>query len=228
MENTKHLFENGVYLISNHSVARNPMFASRALQDYFIEKMEIHLGPICKVMGYSLNDNEFQFLVRINERHEIEEYFRKKKKGQGKEVQDIPETTYIFSQAMSNLQVSFVKHFNWKYNRSGALVAGRFGRKLIEDQEEMEMWISRLNKGEKLHQYSTLWVNDLMKSKEVKTSKWIYESDFDKKNVNGNIFLDGLKPDLAGIFENHPKKHLFIKFQQSQYLRIKDFFSNKE
>ena len=58
-QKTTHLFEEHVYLISNHSVARNPMFADEKMQNYFVTKMEKYLFPISEIIAHCLNDNEF-------------------------------------------------------------------------------------------------------------------------------------------------------------------------
>jgi hypothetical protein len=99
--------------------------------------MEKYLGPICEILAYSLYDHEFQLVVHLKPRYVFEYHFKDKNKDFDVSKFGIPETTYIFSQAMANLQVSFVKHFNWLFKRTGALVAGRFRRNLIENREEL-------------------------------------------------------------------------------------------
>ena len=206
--NTKHLFEEHVYLISNHSVARNPMFSNTSMQHYFIKKMEYYLLSICDILAYSLNDNEFQILIRTKSREDIADHFCTKNKKKLSSDADIPESTYIFSQAMANLQVSFVKHFNWKYERSGTLMAGRFERKLIESVSEMKDLILKLNQGVKKHHYWGLWLNDLMKSKEVMTSEWLYEMREKSLLVQEQGYLNGEIIDLASCFKNLPPYRL--------------------
>jgi hypothetical protein len=209
---TKHLFEGHVYLISNHSVARNPMFSSEKLKEYFKERMEKYLSPITDIIAYNLNQHEFQILVRLKERKAFEEYYcenhKEKKKG------DVPESTYIFSQTMSNLQVSFVKHFNFVYHRTGALVASRFNRQLIKSDEEMRFWIERLNKGTRMHSYAGIWINDVLKGGKAVTSLWIYEEGGSKDySVNG--YLNGYKYNLAGSFIKLPS--LTLPFSKNTY-----------
>ena len=205
---TKHLFEEHVYLISNHSVARNPMFSNVSMQKYFIKKMEYYLQPISDILAYCLNDNEFQILVKTKSREDFATYFCANNKKKAFADFDIPESTYIFSQAMANLQVSFVKHFNWKYERSGALVAGRFERRLVESKQEMTDLILNLNMGVKKHHYWGLWLNDLMKSKEVMTSKWLYEMREKSLLMLEQGYLNGDIIDLASCFKNLPPYRL--------------------
>ncbi len=203
MEKTQHLFEERVYLISNHSVARNPMFSSEEMQLYFAKRMEHYLTPICDILAYNLKDDEFQLLVKLKKREDFEKYFKQKMKSKKKFLQDVPESTYIFSQAMANLQVSFVKHFNWKYGRSGTLVARRFGRKLVESESEMQEWISKLNGGEKLHNYREMWINDLMKSRVEWTSLWMYGGAAKPAGVGLEKITEDFIGNLVGSF-NHP------------------------
>ena len=226
---TTHLFEDNVYLISNHSVARNPMFSSIAMQKYFVEKMEKYLFPISEIISHSLLDNEFQILVRLRSREDFEEYFMS---SHGDEIQqyEIPESTYIFSQAMANLQVSFVKHFNYTYERSGTLVAGRYERKLIETEMEMKNWIEKLNSGRKKHGFASQWVNDIMNTTVAFTSAWLYEGAV---GIDGRVktgfsgYLNGEINDLGDCFSTLPpyrlpsSKSFFLKqvfriFRQNQ------------
>ena len=208
MEKTQHLFEGNVYLISNHSVARNPMFSTFKMQQYFENKMESYLSPISQIIAYSLNDNEFQILVRLKEREDFVDHFMTRKGSSACDLLDIPESTYIFSQAMANLQVSFVKHFNWFHERSGTLVASRYGRKLVESEIELEEWITKLNSGVKKHSYGYLWVNDLMKSRKMLTSSWLYGGGQSLIKRDIGVYLDGRTTNLAAIFENLPPKCL--------------------
>ena len=112
--------------------------------------MEKHLSPIIDIIAHSLHDNEFQKLVKLKDRAALVDHYLRKKKGEFLDI-DVPETTYIFSEAMPNLQVSFVKHFNHIYERTGTLVAGRYSRQLITSEDEMKATISRLNIGIKKH-----------------------------------------------------------------------------
>ena len=76
---------------------------------------------------------------------------------------------------MANLQVSFVKHFNYVFDRSGTMMAKRFGRKLIESEEEMKNFILTHYAGNRKHEYSGIWKNNVMNNCGLMTSKWFYE-----------------------------------------------------
>lgn len=212
-----HLIENHIYLISNHAVARNPMFADIKIQEFFISKIEKYLTPLCNIIAYNLNGDEFQLLIKLNSREKFKSFYKIKKNNELLGELEIPESTFIFSQEMANLQVSLVKHFNYKYKRNGAMMAKRFGRELIESVDDMNYWIERLNKGKKLHQYGQMWANEIMNLKEPKTSKWLYSGEFKGERGFSSIYLSALKIDLGGAFENLPADRIILP---KSYLNI--------
>ncbi len=180
MEKTKHFFEEQIYLVSNHSVALNPLFTDLQMQQYFKEKMEFYLKPVADILAYCISGTEYQILVKLKDRSHFEEYFRSKNKGL-LVSNEIPETTYLFSQVMANLQVSFVKHFNYINKRKGTLMAGRFERKVMESEEEVIYWKDFLNSGATRHEYSHGWKNIKRCSKKALTSKWLYDNDLNDR-----------------------------------------------
>ncbi len=204
---TIHLFEDHIYLISNHSVARNPMFSSPSMQNYFKMKMEKYLLPISDIIAYNFNDNEFQILVKLKKRDDFCSHYLLSQKNVIPET-EIPETTYIFSQAMGNLQVSFVKHFNFKHKRSGTLVASRFGRKLVETENEMDDLVEKLNKGIERPHYSGIWVNEIMKVKKSMTSEWLYREDCRRETRCVEGYLNVRLTNLGDSFKILPPYRL--------------------
>ncbi len=204
---TIHLFEEHIYLISNHSVARNPMFSSPSMQNYFKLKMEKYLKPIAEIIAYSLIGNEFLMLVKLKKRDDFSAHYLSNPKNVIPE-DEIPESTYIFSQAMANLQVSFVKHFNHLHKRSGTLVASRFGRKLVESKNEMNELIEKINKGEERSHYSGIWVNEIMKEKKPMTSEWLYSEVFKGGAKCTEGYLNAHLANLGACFEILPSYQL--------------------
>ena len=221
MEKTTHLFENNVYYISNKSVALNGMFVDSSMQLYFIEKMEYYLSPICKLVAYDLSDNSFQILVNLKDRKSFEAHFlskNRKKKKKEIAILDIPDSTYIFSQAMANLQVSFVKHFNYTFQRSGTLMASRYFRQLVENEEEMQSWIQKLNNGTKVTGYSAKWMHQMQKSSLEVNSRWLYEKVERAVVRVHELYCVADKIDLVSVFNNLPPKALSSS---------KNFYTNK-
>lgn len=208
MEKTKHLFENSIYHISNHSVALNGMFLNEELQMHFIEKMEFYLSPIANIIAYDISGNGFQILLRLKDRSSFTKHFLSKRKSKEFLITDIPESTYIFSQAMANLQVSFVKHFNHKYKRSGTLMASRFGRKLVESEQEMQDWIQKLNNSEKNHVYHGRWLSQMESSELCLNSLWIYDEGDSRFKREHQVYQHSKNFNLGSIFSNLPLKAL--------------------
>lgn len=226
MEKTQHLFEGGVYLIGNKAVAKNPLFVNLDLQQYFLEKMEQHLAPICDILGYSLADDQYHLLLRLKSRKYFESYFLSKADNVALNLPDIPESTYIFSQAMANFQVSYVKRFNFKMKRSGALMASRFTRKLIESQIELEEWINILNSGKKLYNYAKQWSNEISKPQLLLNSGWLYgmaDAEWLRSFERSiEYYINGITSNLGGSFRQLPPKRLASNksFFLKQYNRL--------
>lgn len=151
-----HLFENQIYMISNHAVARNPLFKDKYMCIRFLKKIDLYLGPICKILHYCLDQNQFQILVKLNDRDSFCRYYLGKKMNIDEE--NIPHSSHIFSQAMANLQSSAAIHFNRKNSRTGALFARRFSKHLIKSKEELEFWVERLQNFQRQICYTANWV----------------------------------------------------------------------
>jgi hypothetical protein len=217
----KHFEEEKVYLISNYAVARNPIFYNKAIQMRFKSKMEKYLSPIANIIAFNLRDHEFQILLKLKERKEFEIFYNRNK---GKSIGlEIPESTYIFSQQMSNLQVSIVKHINYKLNRSGTLMAGRFKRSQIINPEEIISLVERMNNGKMNHSYSGIWINELYRGVSEMTSKNLYSDKYDLENGKFEGFINGIEINLVGHFAKPEKtkdfpsiyyyqRHLFRAF----------------
>jgi hypothetical protein len=113
-----------------------------------------------------------------------------------------PESTYIFSQDLSNLQVSLVKKFNLKFNRSGTLMAGRFKRELITSKEKVIDLIQCLNNGKQRMQFSGIWADCAIKRIEEMTSRQRYESLEMNFKGDRDSFWKDIKNNLVGKFSN--------------------------
>lgn len=215
-----YLHEEHFYLISNHSVARNALFCDIGMQLHFKNKMKFYLEPICDILAYNLVDQEFQILVRLKDRKVFDEYFQEKLKGEGQIP--TPESTYIFSQAMSNLQNSTVKKFNYNYGRSGTLMAGRFERLLLKSKEDVVKMIQKLNMGNSSFEYSGIWAESAMKRMEAMTSREMYRSLDLVENGQNNCFWEDINTNLVGNFELPQIEEQFFKFN---YLNRRAFNS---
>lgn len=141
----KKIFPERLYVVSNFAVARNPIFSDQKLCLRFLKKLEKYLAPVCHILHYNLDDNQFQLIIEIKGQEVINEFYRKKKNEPDLKNEEIPAATKIFSQQMANLQASTAIHFNRKYKRLGALFARRFSKILIETKEDCKIWIKRMD-----------------------------------------------------------------------------------
>jgi hypothetical protein len=205
-----YLHEEHYYLISNHAVARNTIFCDTGIQIHFKEKMKFYLEPICEILAYNLKDSEFQILVKLKGREFFNQFFQSKIKDQGQ--LKTPESTYIFSQAMSNLQNSLVKKFNRKYGRTGTLMAGRFQRELISSKERVIEQIQHLNDGQIKRRFSGIWAECALKRVDAMTSKEYYKLLEKIQESGNNPFWNDFKSNLVGKFDIPDKDTTFFKF----------------
>ena len=125
---TKHVFEEGIYLISNKSVAKCYLFKDEADCNRFRAKLNKYLEPIGEIHAFGFMNEEFEIVIKLKSRKAFESYFISKVGGV-EYLEEIPETTYIFAQIMANLQSGYAKWFNYKYERDGGLFSGRYYRK---------------------------------------------------------------------------------------------------
>ncbi|MEL6988020.1 MAG: hypothetical protein AAGK97_09325, partial [Bacteroidota bacterium] len=116
---------------------------------------------------------------KLKSREEIESYYRKKYTKLYADSEFIPETTYIFAQAMANMQSGYAKYFNYKYDRDGGLMKGRYFRSLIESDEILDQCIESVHQLEKLGKRSRIWTFrrkedgfnlELIKDSEIRSS----------------------------------------------------------
>jgi len=177
-----------------------------------------------------LLNHEFQLVLKIRSREKFCIYYREKHEKDDLSEEEIPFSTYIFSQAMANLLASAAIHFNRKYGRTGALFARRFYKQLITSKEDLERHLSRLSKMKCLMEYSQRWRvrgNKAWGSKKRrKMSRSIERSGFklNAKNQHMHPFMGNFtryfEGDLQGQFENLPELHLDQNNSQ-KYFRYK-------
>ncbi len=235
----KHVFGGGVYLISSFGVARNPIFIEQSDVKFFQEKVDEYLSEICDIHAYGLNQNQFQYLIRIKERSVLEDFYYKKQAQKGKNLganiydirkKEAADSYLIFSQEVSNLLNCYAKWFNFKYGRKGSLFGDRYQKYLIESEEEMLSWIDRLNAMKPLVLFSRRWsfskIKGFRNGRGECSSEAFFEGrigleDIRKQGVSNFqrvIFskLRGYFISLPPIAKNDPKYHEKL----ATYLRI--------
>ncbi len=216
----KHIFEEGIYLLSNTGVARNPIFRNKDNYERFREKTLVYLEPLCEILAFAFHDNQWELVVKIKSRSEFEAFYKKKHQLDFIENFLIPESAFIFSQEMANLQSGFVKHFNWLNNRVGALFYRRYQKELIESEGELIIVINRLNHLMARNPHKGEWAikkMERLKKVERRSSEEKYRI---KKLSITEVICNQLcieKYDLEAYFKNIPE--LKIENPFLRYLR---------
>jgi len=141
---TKYVENDFCYLLSNFGNAKNPIFLKRRDVKNFEKRVKKHLSELCEILDFTFTNYEFQLLVSLKSREQFESFFLEKHDNQ-KSGEEIPDSTYILSQEMANLQSGYAKHFNYKYKRKGAVFARRFSKHLVINEEDLMNWKSRLD-----------------------------------------------------------------------------------
>lgn len=207
-----HLFNDHIYLISSHAVARNPLFHNKFMCDRFLGKVEKYLSPLCEVLHYNLDGNQYQMLVKLKSRDAFCAFVRAEKCTPDLEDEGIDWTTYIFSRAMSRLLASCAIHFNRKYGRSGALFARRFSRKLISNKQELDEQLGRFDKMEPSHVNMKVW-NKVPSRFRLKNKKRVR---LKKKERSGFYY-----------YQRPKKRHKVLSnFRRVQTLELRAQFNN--
>jgi hypothetical protein len=153
--------------------------------------------------------------VKLKKREDFENYFERKNEGNPGFL-ECPQSTYIFSRAMSNLQVSLVKKFNRKYSRRGTLMAGRFQRELITCKQRVIDIIQALNGSKQSAKYSGIWADCSMERIKGMTSRKFYahlELEYEggsdgfwkdiRNNLVGNFTVSKIKDSYYPISFHH-------------------------
>ena len=186
---TKYIYNDYCYVLNNFSTALNPIFISNADSTLFKEKMEKYLSPLCEILAYNLTNYEFQIVVQMKERQIFEDFFIQKMNQKGVDDYNIPESTYILSQEMANLLSGYVKYFNHKYSRKGALFARRFSKSLIESENELIEIINEVNNKKSFIKRKRVWSYRKRTLGGYYRYREIRESSKDWLNISGETII---------------------------------------
>lgn len=153
----KYIEEGETYVIANHAVAKNAIFRLGYYKRRLERQIMSYLSPVCSILSVVIHEDQFQLVVKMYSRQEFRDFYINKRLQEKKEVGEIPESTYIFSQIMANLQSSIAIHFNRKEDRTGAVFARRFTKFKILGEEALKQWLTRIKEKVKFHKYSSRW-----------------------------------------------------------------------
>jgi hypothetical protein len=233
----KHVFGGNNYVISSFGVARNPIFKDLEDLDFFKMNVDKYLADICEVFAYGHSENQFQYLIRIKERKELEQFYLKKQslniKNVGHEIYSkesavIPDSYLIFSQEVSNMLNSYARRFNNKHQRKGSLFGDRYSKILVKNEAEMEEWVDRLNRMEELVFFKEGWTiaKKEMLIKENESGRWSSDCYYRGLGFDGSSlssFVLYSKKKLRGTFKILPPysaKSPEIRFLYYQFIKI--------
>lgn len=160
------------YVLTNFAVANNPIFMDEDEVNNFKKRLEDQLVDLCDILSYNFHSDHYQIVVALRDRSSFIHFFRKKKDDADIPEEEIPESTYILSQEMANIQSGYAKWFNFRHGRYGTVFGRRYTKILIETEEELKVWVDEINKGSKLWSFEDFWSytrNFLKRLKELKT-----------------------------------------------------------
>ncbi len=184
------------YLLTNFSDNNNPMFLSEEDIENFIRRIEKHLSPLCEILGYTFHNDQFLILVVLRDRQTFIDYYLSQKDGEEIQEVQIPESTYILSQSMANLQSGYALYFNKKYKRYGSLFGRRYTKVLIETTEAISELMTRMKSYLKFWDFESFWnyvqnfVNRIKKLvKLAKSECWKTKAELE--NAERGIFVEG-------------------------------------
>jgi len=124
------------YHIYNHAIGSENIFECDDDYQYFLNKTEKHLTPVCSILSFCLLPNHFHFVVQIKPEAEISEYISMRlgsdKFGRRKAANEYFVSDQV-SQHFSNFFNTYAKHYNFFKKRTGSLFKRAFRRSEITD-----------------------------------------------------------------------------------------------
>ena len=216
MQDADHFFEGHVYLISNFSVAKNPLFSNRYYKDRFIYKLKFYLEDLVDIIHYAIDNDQYQILIRLRSRRVFIEFYRRKYRDI--EIPDfyIPPSTIILSQCIANLQSSAAIHFNRRERRCGALFARRFRKRLVEGVKDIRDIISAMKEYVQFGKVGKRWRYRAKQDEEVMRGGML--------NFTKNTFFKYFNSlDLQGQFRMLPPLNYYDQFPSLKSLKNPNF-----
>jgi REP element-mobilizing transposase RayT len=119
-----------IYHIYNHANGKENLFIEEMNFHFFLDKMNLHILPICYLYAYCLMPNHFHLLVKIKEEEKLIELWQSAgtlPKLSCKAIQN------KISKHFANLFSSYTQSFNKKYDRMGSLFIPSMKMQLVDD-----------------------------------------------------------------------------------------------
>ncbi|HUM48259.1 MAG TPA: hypothetical protein PLD84_15115, partial [Chitinophagales bacterium] len=121
VKNTEPLFPGQVYHIYNHAIGDENLFRSRPNYLYFLKKYDEYIYPVASTFAYNLMPNHFHLVNRVHNETALLKhycYLNGISNAEGLKV-DYPR---FVMQQFSNFLNAYVKAFNKRHDRKGALL----------------------------------------------------------------------------------------------------------
>lgn len=193
MAKTEHYFtkfETGrFYHVYNRGIDRKPIFKGKENYEFFLSRIEKYLTPVLEVYSYSLMQNHFHLMVRVNDLNRFTELSDNSE----------PDITKIVSHSFQKMFQSYAIAFNKKHERVGTLFQTPFKRSLVDSEEYFTNLILYIHSNPQKHGYI----------KDFRTYKWssylsILNNSFNILHASEVIDWFGGK---AKYFEQHADRH---------------------
>jgi REP element-mobilizing transposase RayT len=118
------------YHLFNHANGREDIFLEPKNYTFFLEKLKVHILPVCKLHAYCLMSNHFHLALEIRNEEELRAVWKKPGRETGLTADKLQLKT---SKAFGNFFSSYTQSFNKVYKRKGSLFIPSMKTELIDD-----------------------------------------------------------------------------------------------
>lgn len=114
------------YHVFNHSNGVENLFREAKNYHFFLKKLSKYVTPIANIFAYCLMPNHFHLILQIEKESKLSSFSN---------FNNFSNTSDLISHRFGNLQNSYAKSINKKYNRQGSLFNQSIKRKKINSEE---------------------------------------------------------------------------------------------
>jgi len=116
------------YHVFNHANGWENIFKEERNYQFFLDKLALHVLPVCRIYAYCLMKNHFHLLVQARNANELKDLW-----GMDRSGDEPGERKLILkvSKAFGNFFSSYTQSFNKVYNRMGSLFIPSMKSELI-------------------------------------------------------------------------------------------------
>ncbi|WP_295200493.1 transposase [uncultured Chryseobacterium sp.] len=140
------------YHIYNRGINGATIFKTDRNKDFFLQKVEQLLLPVCNVYCYCLLSNHFHLLVKIKPENELNSLVKVQNLDKAiKPEKGLHAIHNIFSKQFSRVFNSYSQAFNRENSRHGALIESPFRRKEIVSEDYMRKVAIYIHQNPQLH-----------------------------------------------------------------------------